>query len=194
MPMRLSTSMEGGGLHGLPDGALGDLGVTHQHPHAAGQAVEPHRERHAQAHREALTERAARHIDPGELGHGRGVPLDRRPELAERHQLLVVDRADRLQHRVQRRGGVTLRHDEAVVGRGLGVADVVAEVVGVQHGEQVGARHRRGGMAGARARWCSGCCPPRSVPRGRSTAGCGRPSVPSSVVSGPVGQAYRPQV
>ena len=143
--------MEGGGVHGLPDRTLGDLGVTHQHPRAGWQAVEPHRQRHAQAHREALTERAARHIDPGELGHRGGMPLDRRPELAKRHQLLVVDRADRLQHRVQRRGGVTLRHDEAVVGRGLGIADVEAEVVGVQHGEQVGARHGRGGMAGARA-------------------------------------------
>ena len=71
-------------LHGLPDRALGHLGVAHHHPHVSGRAVEPHGERHPEADREPLAERAGGDVDPRQLGHGRRVALDRRAEPPER--------------------------------------------------------------------------------------------------------------
>ena len=85
----------------------------------------------------------------GSSGTGAGCPWIGEPNRRSDNSMLVVDRADRLQHRVERRCGVALRHHEPVVGGEVGDLDVGAQVARVQDGEQMGARHRRGGMARA---------------------------------------------
>jgi hypothetical protein len=69
--------VEGCRFHRLPDGALRRLGVTHQHEDPGAAAVHAHRERHADADRETLSEGPGGDVDPRELGNGRGVSLDR---------------------------------------------------------------------------------------------------------------------
>ena len=68
--------------------------------------------------------------------------LERRALLAEGQELVVAERADPLQRRVQARRGVALRQDEPVVRGVVGVLDVEPEVIGEQDGQQVRAGHR----------------------------------------------------
>ena len=119
-----------------------------------GQLVERlARHRDADADRQALAERAGG--DVGRRDPRRRVALEPRVELAERQQLLVVDRADRLQHRVVQRRRVALGEDQVVVGRVVRVRVVELQVAVDQHRHQVGGGHRRGRMAGAgRSRAC----------------------------------------
>ena len=94
---------------------------------------------------------------------GVGWPSSRLPELAEGEQLLVGDRAGRLEHRVQQRRRVALGEDQVVVARVVRLVEVVAQVLGEQHGHQVGRGHRRGRVAGLRPR-------PRHGPSRRAAA------------------------
>ena len=146
--VRLDEPLPAGVLEGLPHRALGHLGVAAQHPHAVGQLVElaaGHRD--ADADRQALAERAGG--DVGRRDPRRRVALQPRAELAERQQLLVVDRADRLQHRVVQRRRVALGEDQVVVGRVLRVRVVQPQMPVEQDGHQVGGGHRGGGVARA---------------------------------------------
>ena len=68
---------------------------------------------------------------------------------AEGQQLLVGDRAGRLEHAVVERRGVPLGEDQVIVAGVLGMVEVVAQVAGEQHRHQVGGGHRRRGVAGA---------------------------------------------
>ena len=134
-----------GVLDGLPDRALGHLGVAAQRPHAIGQPVEVTRaQRDPGGDRHALAERAGGDVDPRQLG--RRVALQAGAELAEGEQLLVGDRAGGDEHRVDERRGVALGEDQVVVVGVLGVVVVVAQVTGHQDRHQVGRRHRRGGV------------------------------------------------
>ena len=111
----------------------------------------PAGERNAHAVRQALTEGASRHVHPGQ--HGGRMSLEALPETAVTgHQLLVAHHPGRLEQRVKERRGVTLGEDEMVVGRGVGVVPVVAQMTRRQHRDQVSRRHARGGMTGACAR------------------------------------------
>ena len=105
-----------GMLERLPHRALGHLAVAAQHPDPVREPVEPlARERDAHAVRKALAQRPRGHVDPGQ--HRSRVPLEPAPELPEREQLLVRDRAGGLVHRVQERRRVPLGEDEVVVAR-----------------------------------------------------------------------------
>ena len=64
-------------LHRLPDRPLGHLGVAEHDPHVRVDAVDPHRQRHPETHGQPLAERARRHVDPGEVGQGHGMTLER---------------------------------------------------------------------------------------------------------------------
>jgi hypothetical protein len=75
------------------------------------------------------------------------VPLEHRPELPVREQLLVRDRAGGAEHRVQQRRRVPLREHEPVVGRRVRRVEFVPKVLGHEHGHQVGGRHPRRRMA-----------------------------------------------
>ena len=146
--VRLSSSAYGRVLERLPDRSFGHLAVAAQHPDAVGQLVEALAgERDADADRQALAERAGRHVDPRQ--HRSGMALEAAPELAERQQLLVGDRAGGLEEAVVERRGVSLGEDQVVVAGIVGAGEVVAQVLGEQHGHQVGGRHRRRRMARA---------------------------------------------
>ncbi len=84
----------------------------------------------------------------GGIARGR-VALEPRAELAERQQLLVGDRAGRLEHRVVQRRRVALGEDQVVVARIGRVLVVEPQVAVEQDGHQVGGRHRRGRVARA---------------------------------------------
>ena len=129
-------------FHRLPDRALCHLGVTEQHPDPRVAAIEPHRDGHPEPDRESLAEGPGRHVHPGQLGDRGRMTLERRALLAEGQELVVAERADPFQRRVQAWRGVALRQDESVVRRVRGVFDVEPEVVGEQDGQQVRTRHR----------------------------------------------------
>jgi hypothetical protein len=132
-------------LEGLPHRALGHLAVSAERPDAVRDAVEAlPGEGDADRDRQALAERAGRHVHPGQ-NRGR-VSLEPAPELPEGEELLVRDRAGRLVDRVDEGRGVPLREDQVVVGRVLGVVEVVAEVLVDQDRHQVGRRHRGRGV------------------------------------------------
>jgi hypothetical protein len=136
--------------HGLPHGALHDLGVPDQDPDPPRKVIHPHGQGHPQPDGQPLTQRAGGHVDPRQLRHRRGMSLQRAAELPEGQQLLIRDGADGLEHRVQQRRGVPLRQDESVIAQVLGVVDVEPQMVRVQDGQQVCGRHGRGGMPGSR--------------------------------------------
>ena len=139
--------VESGVLEGLPHRALGHLAVAAEAPDPIGKPVELlARQRHADREGQALAERAGGDVDPRDR-RGR-VALQPRAEGAEGEQLLVGDRAGRLVHRVEQRRGVALREDQVVVGRVVGLVEVVAQVLGEQDGHQVGRGHRRRRVAG----------------------------------------------
>ena len=120
----------------LPYRALGRLAVAHEHPdvirrleHAlAGESD-------ANSDRQPLSERPGRHVDPRE--DRRGMPLESTAEPPEGHELVVVDRARRLEHRVDEWRGMTLREDEVVVGRIVRMPEVVAQMPGKQDSDEV---------------------------------------------------------
>ncbi len=63
--------VERGMLDRLPDGSLGHLRVTAQHPDPVRKAVEPLAgQRDADRDGQALAERAGRDVDPGKIGVG----------------------------------------------------------------------------------------------------------------------------
>ena len=119
----------------------------HRHQHAVRQLVQVaagHRD--ADRDRQALAERARRHV--GRRDARGGVALEARVELAERQQLVVVDRAGRLEDRVVQRRRVALGEDQVVVGRVGRVLVVQPQVPVEQHRHQVGGRHRGRRVAG----------------------------------------------
>ena len=156
-----------GVLEGLPHRALGHLGVAAQHPHAVGQLVQrPARHRDADADRQALAERAGGHV--GRRDPRRGVALEPRVELAERQQLLVVDRADRLQDRVVERRRVALGEDQVVVGRVVRVG--VVELAGARRSAPPSGRRRTSRRSGGRSRPRPTCGRSRPAAAGRVRA------------------------
>ena len=116
-----------GVLERLPHRALGHLAVAAEHPHAARQALEVlRRKRHADADREALTERAGCDVDPRDGGCR--VALEHAAERPVLEDVLVGDDPCGAVDRVQESRRVTLREDEAVVRGALRLGEVVAEV------------------------------------------------------------------
>ena len=107
----------------LPHRALGHLAVAAQHPDSAVEALELlGRERHADADRQALAERAGGDIDPRQ--DRRRVTLEPAAAAAVGEELLFVDRADREQDRVVQRRRVALGEDQVIVVRRARVVDV----------------------------------------------------------------------
>ncbi len=144
--VRLSSPLKAGVLERLPDRPFRDLAVAAKHPNPIGQLIEAlPRQGDADADRQALPERAGGDVHPGQ--HGRGVALEAASELAERQELLVGDRTGGLEHAVVQRRGVTLGEDQVVVAGVVGLVEVVTQVVGHQHGDEVGGRHRGRRMA-----------------------------------------------
>ena len=177
--MRLATPVMRRRLHRLPDGPFRRLRVPEQDPHARRALVQPHRERHPEPDRRPLAERAGRGLDPGQLGDGRRVALDRRAEPPERQQHPVVDGADRLQRRVQHGRGVSFREHEPIVGRALRVGRGRSGG-GRRTARPPDARPRARTWGGRTLpRWSIGCCRRRAVRRVRSRGACDRPSRPS---------------
>ena len=189
--MRLATVMRRR-LHRLPDGPFGRLRVPEQDPHARGALVQPHRERHPEADRRPLPERAGGGLDPRELGERRRVSLDRRAELPERQHHRVIDRPDRLQRRVQHRRGVSLGEHEPIVRRAPRVGQVGPEVVGEQDRDQMRGRHAKTSGGRNRPRWWTGCCRSPSC-AASSFQRCVRSSMSLSIapVGRPAGRDYR---
>ena len=138
-------------LEGFPHRAFRRLTVAAEDPHPRGQPVQIlRRDPHADADRQALPERAGRHVHPGD--ERRRMSFEHAPERPVRQQLLVGDRPDGAENRVVERGGVALGEDQPVVRRVLRVVVVVAEMVRDEDGHQVGRRHPRSGMARLRDR------------------------------------------
>ncbi len=128
-------------LERLPHRALGHLAVAAQHPHAARQALEVLRgERHPDADRKALAERARRDVDPRD-GRCR-MALEHAPERPVLEDLLVGDDARCAEDRVEKGRRVALREDEPVVRGALRVVEVEAEVAVDEDGREVGCGHR----------------------------------------------------
>src|SRR5262249_19636840 len=123
--------------------------VSAEDPGAIGKPIEVlPGERHADADREALPQRARADVYPRE--HGRGMPLEAAAVLAVGHELLVGDDVRRPVDRGEPRRRVSLGEDEPIVGRRLRVVEVVAEVLVDEDCHEVGRRHRRGRMTGLR--------------------------------------------
>jgi hypothetical protein len=144
--------VERGVLDRLPHRAFRHLAVAADHPDAERQLVQAlPGDRHADADRETLAERAGRDVDPGE--RGRRVSLEPAPELPVGHELLFREGAGGAKEPVHERRRVALREDQPVVGRLLRIVEVVPKVLGEQHRGQVGGGHGRRGVprAGLRA-------------------------------------------
>ena len=125
----------------LPDRSLGGLAIAHEHPHVERRREWAlRRERDADPDRKPLAERPGGNVDPRE--HRRGMALEPAPELAERHELVVRDRAGRLQHRVHERRGMTLGKDPMVIRRILGMREVAAQVSREEDRHEIGRRQR----------------------------------------------------
>jgi len=125
----------------FPDRALGRLAVSDEDPHVIRRLEHPlSGEGDADADRQALSERAGRDVHPRE--DGRGMPLQAASELAEGHELIVVDRAGRLEHRVDKGRRVAFREDEVIVRGVVGLAKVVAQMPGEEDRDEVGGRER----------------------------------------------------
>ena len=137
----------GRGRGRLPHRALGHLRVTADDPRAVGQLVEAlGRDGDADGDGQALAEGAGGHVDPGQAGGG--VALQPAADVAVGVHLVLGDRPHRLVDGVDQGGRVALGEDQ-VVGVGvLGVVEVVVQVLGDQHGHEVGGRHRRRGVPG----------------------------------------------
>ena len=108
-----------------------------------------------------------------------GCPSSRLPTLAQRQQLVVADRARRLEDGVEQRRGVALREDQVVVVRRLGVGEVVAQIARQQHRHQVRRRHARRWDAPIPPPSCSGCYP-RAIAAPVHATGRGWPALPES--------------
>ena len=133
-------------VEGFPNRALGELRVAAEHPHVVRQLVQVlARQRHPDPDRQALSQRAGGHVDPGQ--RRRRVALEAGAELAEAHQLVVADGADGLEHGVAERRGMALAVDQVVIVGLVRPRPVVLQVAADQDGNQVGRRHRRGRMA-----------------------------------------------
>ena len=111
------------------------------------EAVEAQGERDAEAHREALAERAGGDLDAGGLVHVR-VALEVRADLAQAHQVLEREVAVVGERGVLDRRGVALAEHEAVALGPLRVARIVAQDAVVERGEDVRRRQRRVEVAG----------------------------------------------
>jgi hypothetical protein len=84
--------VEGGVLGCLPHRALGHLAVAADRPGAERQPIELlARQRHSDADREPLAQRAGRDVDPGQ--HRCRVPFEPRAELAIGAELLLGEHA-----------------------------------------------------------------------------------------------------
>ena len=128
-------------LEGLPDRALRRLAVAAEDPDAVRKPVEVlPRERHPDADRQTLAQRAGRDVHPRD--EWCGMPLQPAPELPVGHELLVRDRPGGLVDRVEERRGVSLGEDKAVVLGALRCVEVVAEVLRDEDRHQVRGRHR----------------------------------------------------
>ena len=123
--------------------ALVQLGVAEQADDARpDHALGAQRDRHAHGYRQAVPERAARDLDPGDQ-RAVGVMTERRVEGGERRQRRRGHEAERGQHRVVRGRPVSLREQEAVALRIVGAARVDAQHAVVEHPEDVEGRERR---------------------------------------------------
>ena len=129
-------------LERLPHRALRHLAVAAQHPHPGRQLLELLRgERHADADREPLPERAGRDVDPGD--ERRRMALEHARVLAVVEEVLVGDDAGCAVDRVQERRRVALREDEPVVRGALRVGEVEAQVAVHEDGHQIRRGHGR---------------------------------------------------
>jgi hypothetical protein len=121
----------------LPDRSFSGLAVSDEDPHVVRSLEDAlSGERDTDADRQALTERARRHVDPRE--DRRGVPFQAAPELAEGQELVVVDGAGGLEHRVDQRRRVAFREDEVIVRRVVRLPEVVAQMPREEDRDQIG--------------------------------------------------------
>ena len=126
-----------GVLERLPHRALGHLAVAAQHPHTARQALEVLRgERHPDADRETLTERARCDVDPGD-GRCR-MALEHASECPVLEDVFVGDGARGAEDGVEQNRCVAFREDEPVVRGALRIGEVEAEVPVDEDGREVG--------------------------------------------------------
>ena len=140
-----------GVLDRLPHRPFGHLAIAGEHPHTIGKLIQiltGQRDSHADG--QPLPERPRGHVHPRQ-DRG-GMPLEPAAELAQGHHLYIGNRAGGLEYRVEERRGMPFREHQVIVTRILGIGEVVTQVIGQQDRHQVGGRHRRGGMAGARLR------------------------------------------
>jgi hypothetical protein len=125
----------------LPHGSLGHLAVPAKDPDAVRKPLEVlPGDRHPDADRKALAERAGGDVDPGD--ERRRVPFEHAPVRAVLEHLRLGDRPGGAVDGVQQHGRVPLREHEPVVGGTLRVGEVVAEVAVHEHREKICGRHR----------------------------------------------------
>ena len=131
--------LRGGEHRGLPDRALVVLAVGQQREDAEALALDPARQRHAAAERQAVAERAGGGLDAGQQVRRRmlGEPA---AVLAIGVELFDREIALHRQRGVQRRGGVALGQDEAVAQRILRLCRIDVEHMPIGRGQR---RRRR---------------------------------------------------
>ena len=147
-PAELQRSRERGGLVAY---ALLHVAVAAEDPSVVGAALHLGADGEPDRHREALAERARRHLDAGHDAALR-VAGAARAELPEVLQLLHRERAGagKVHKRVDERRGVAAREDEPVAVLPAGVGRVERKVVQPQRSGHVGHPHRGAGMPGIR--------------------------------------------
>ena len=140
----------GGGHRGLPHLPLVALSVAQQHVGARGPSVQPGGERRSDAEGEPLSQRAARHLDPGRLHVS--VALEAAVQLAEAAELLLREIARLGERGVEHGTRVRLAQDEPVPVRPRGLRRPVPHDAEVERGEDLhgGERSARVSRSGLR--------------------------------------------
>ena len=134
--------------HGrFPDLAFLNLAVAQHHEGARRAAVQPRRQRHAEAERQALAQRTGGGFQAGDEAHV-GMALEDAAELAQRVQLVLrrIGVAALRHHAVEHRRRMALGEDEAVAVRPLRVRRIDPHVIEVQFDHDFDRRKRSTGM------------------------------------------------
>jgi hypothetical protein len=131
---------------GFPDLPFLDLAIAQNDVHARREPVEFRADRHAEADRQPLAERAGGALESGDKPFVRMALVDR-AQLAQSVQLIRRRVPTLRQHRVEHRRGVALGKQEAVAFRPIRFRRVVAHRVEEKRHQDLDGRQRAPGMS-----------------------------------------------
>ena len=152
----------GAEIHRFPDLSFARLAVADEAEDALRHAVDPRRAREPRRHRQALAQRPGRSVEERKAKHRIGMAVDRRPDLAQRHQVALRHRpalavglerdAEIGARGINDRHRVPLAQDQPVGRRIVGIGRRPAHHAVHQHRNEVRERQRGRRMAAARRR------------------------------------------